>query len=948
MIDLKLIFPHFSQEMMISDIALVVKKSIAAVFIQGDYFVQPSDVDFFKLTDAKPGVLESYNGMKQKLEVQIQIFVHEGLAPCRKGLERLDTFLKAGELHGQLAKNGFPMKLLKKDKIEFQRPKVSHRPVDLKRVEKAKELFAEHESAWTDYVAALDAEDARQLEADEQALEMHKRLCAAAERENFRRLTKKKERLLREHKQEVRDTNDKNLARLKKYQTLLRKEHDTLVEEEKQKHEEKRAAAEKRFNHDFDVARENNKMACLEEEQLSAYNADYNKMKSQKAMAKRQAYKEWQAADRKINLRNEVALEKARAEYEKIDEVWRKKFEEAEGFTKKAFDDIHRYVEQKHEELRIKAFGIHNHLYGKQASLNQMLIEASEALHSKAVSDVEHANEQLKRKYQKECSKIASENREREKKNMQSLIETTEKNDAEVLRCLQDFNRKTKAYSQLNEQVIQAVNGDLIRKIEETKRDNIYVLDTAREKYLKYYKRDIEHNAQVNKIMEQTAVIREQMVACRRFLNVIKRHFSQEMQRAQIPYTDPESAAEHQCLLVPETVKKTAAKVYSSWWHDSGPSEQMIIFQRLDSRIAIEDKPLERQAHLGSSDLSSLEHANGADAGKVENESQSSAQGAESNLEMVVTAHLRPSDTPSGTPSGAHERERAHRPASARRPEEKPGGVKRWMLPMRRRKPEGRDIYWSMFEQNMLHKPYAPIPGSPLEQKPTITPRKPKAAEEKVVKPKPLHLMSWDERMAEMKRLEKLKEKPVEQPRLPTPEPKDPGNDWTAMYDLFDKEPPSLQPWKNIKIQTTPTRPQTARPFGSSSPRNFMWNIAAGSKLLPGASVTTPQGIEAIELSSHLERMQLEREERERRIKAAEAYRKKREGENLDSNKSSREREQAPTPAMVPQNPLSYLLGCLSAACLPAFIDIAHNCSGGSSQAAGADSCFCRSTARCF
>ncbi len=666
MIDVKLTLPHFSQEMMITEIALIVKKSIAGVFIHGDYFVQPSDVDFFKLTDAKPGVLEAYNGMKQKLEVQIQIFVHEGLAPCRKGLERLDTFLAAGELHGQLSKNGFPMKLLKKDKIEFQRPKVSHRPVDLNRVEKAKALFAEHESAWTDYAAALDMEDARHLEADEQALEMHKRLCTAAARENFRRLSKKKERLLREHKQEVRDTNDKNLARLKKYQNLLRKEHDTLVEEEKQKHEQKRAAAEKRFNHDFDVALENNKMVSLEEEKLNEYNANYNKMKSQKAMSKRQAYKEWQAADRKINLRNEALLEMARVEYEKIDEVWRRKFEEAEGFTKKAFDDVHRYVELKHEELSIKAFGIHNHLYGKQERLNEMLIEASEALHSKAVSDIEHANEQLKRKFQKECSRIASENREREKKNMQSIIETTEKNDAEILRCLQDFNRQTKAYSQLNEQVMQAVNGDLIRKIEETKRDNIYVVDMAREKYLKYYKRDIEHNEQVNKIMEQTAVIREQMVACRRFLNVIKRHFSQEMQRAQIPYTDPESSAEHQCLLVPEPVKKTAAKVYSSWWHDSGPSEQMIIFQRLDPRIALEGKPLERQAHLGPNDLSSLEHANDADTRKMENENRSSEQGAQNDSQGVVSASPTPSDAPSGAQSGPHERERAHRPASAR------------------------------------------------------------------------------------------------------------------------------------------------------------------------------------------------------------------------------------------------------------------------------------------
>ncbi len=52
-----------------------------------------------------------------------------------------------------------------------------------------------------------------------------------------------------------------------------------------------------------------------------------------------------------------------------------------------------------------------------------------------------------------------------------------------------------------------------------------------------------------------------------------------------------------------------------------------------------------------------------------------------------------------------------------------------------------------MREQDVVHKPYAPPKGSPLEQKPTIAPRKIIVKKEPPPKVKPLHLMSWDERM---------------------------------------------------------------------------------------------------------------------------------------------------------------------------------------------------------
>jgi len=44
---------------------------------------------------------------------------------------------------------------------------------------------------------------------------------------------------------------------------------------------------------------------------------------------------------------------------------------------------------------------------------------------------------------------------------------------------------------------------------------------------------------------------------------------------------------------------------------------------------------------------------------------------------------------------------------------------------------------------------------------------------------------------------------------------------------------------------------------------------------LPGGTVGTPQGLDQLAMSSHLERMQIERQERQRRISQHEELRKK-------------------------------------------------------------------------
>jgi hypothetical protein len=100
------------------------------------------------------------------------------------------------------------------------------------------------------------------------------------------------------------------------------------------------------------------------------------------------------------------------------------------------------------------------------------------------------------------------------------------------------------------------------------------------------------------------------------------------------------------------------------------------------------------------------------------------------------------------------------------------------------------------------------------EKKPKITPRAKNIKKVPEAPKKPAHLMTWDERVAELERQRKLKERPPPPPKPPTPPPKDPGDDWTAMDDLYMHENTSRQPWKYRASLST--RPQTGMYIGNT------------------------------------------------------------------------------------------------------------------------------------
>ena len=220
---------------------------------------------------------------------------------------------------------------------------------------------------------------------------------------------------------------------------------------------------------------------------------------------------------------------------------------------------------------------------------------------------------------------------------------------------------------------------------------------------------------------------------------MIKHRFSEEVKREGLSFADPEGF-EHKFIAsaVPELMKMTAAKIFSSWWHESGiyiqthasrmvclrnhvaffsnmhpshagPTEQLVVFKRIDPTI-------EKQ----------LEQANNSIRTTYEQFSTTKES------DPLSLPH-----TPATTANGLHQKTLEKGPNSSRRrpsspsvSDENPGekvveisvesgwdaAVKRWCKPKLRRLPLENDIFLQMFEANMVHKPYAPPKGSPLEQ----------------------------------------------------------------------------------------------------------------------------------------------------------------------------------------------------------------------------------------
>jgi predicted P-loop ATPase len=65
----------------------------------------------------------------------------------------------------------------------------------------------------------------------------------------------------------------------------------------------------------------------------------------------------------------------AQDEYDKVEALWIKKFQETANYSKKVHTELKAFVDHRHEEARKKAFGKHQYLYSGQEKANDMLLE---------------------------------------------------------------------------------------------------------------------------------------------------------------------------------------------------------------------------------------------------------------------------------------------------------------------------------------------------------------------------------------------------------------------------------------------------------------------------------------------------------------------------------------------------------------------------------------------
>ena len=76
-----------------------------------------------------------------------------------------------------------------------------------------------------------------------------------------------------------------------------------------------------------------------------------------------------------LHLHLHVFFQVVKDEYDEREAVWLKKYSETLSVCKKVHAEISAHLEQRHDELRKKAYGKHMHLHGSGEKANTMMIE---------------------------------------------------------------------------------------------------------------------------------------------------------------------------------------------------------------------------------------------------------------------------------------------------------------------------------------------------------------------------------------------------------------------------------------------------------------------------------------------------------------------------------------------------------------------------------------------
>ncbi len=622
-----------------------------------DAGVTRTDVQFGPLVQNIPSIYsQKALGMLPSLEVPVSIYVDKNVA--QECLKRITEAIEWGRLKTLLDSHGFEVKIdFETRPIIIQTNKFQN--ISISRYQS--ELLQNYSSFLESFMKRFETEWTIP-KANWTALQ--ERYEAAAERENFRRLAKKRESSLVEYHEAVKQVHDKNMMKLMKLETKMRKkalkERSKLILEMKETYELEKREADERY--------------CSAYKQAIRHNAkvesEVQRLKAESKMI----------ADQKALLLK-VAMPSRKEERQKGLRI------RSQECHQMAVDLARQYNTQANEFNRLEANealeNFERHCRQRQAENDESIIIELEAWEENK-RDAESKNAAILEEYKLVCQRTDKHNFEISQRYQERLESIRKYNQTRMEESTSKWQRDASIIERRNQALIERFKGRWAAAVRRIERKNEIAIKQASLRYHTAFDAMIRHNKSVHVQYELGQQAAAEMLRCRRFLDVLLKHCTTD---------DSEWEQSASAAVILHSAAAAQASQRFSWWEEAGWTEKEAATRFVLGEIHARNS----QKDLACSD----------DSGGVQHRLLSA--NGQMHMDGLIAVPSPPISAFASINTVGHGCRRRLRPASSR-PVTGGGSVRSRNHQLAETTVEEslcREGYWSMFEPYTPHRPHS-------------------------------------------------------------------------------------------------------------------------------------------------------------------------------------------------------------------------------------------------
>eukprot|EP00291_Cryptomonas_curvata_P015465 CAMPEP_0172152344 /NCGR_PEP_ID=MMETSP1050-20130122/787_1 /TAXON_ID=233186 /ORGANISM="Cryptomonas curvata, Strain CCAP979/52" /LENGTH=1195 /DNA_ID=CAMNT_0012820659 /DNA_START=44 /DNA_END=3632 /DNA_ORIENTATION=- len=476
-------------------------------------------------------------GMLPSLEVPVSIYVDKNVA--QECLKRVTEAIEWGRLKSLMDNHGFDVKIdFETRPIMFQTTKFQN--ISVSRCQA--ELLQNYSSSWEAFMKRYETE---WIIPKANWTALQERYQAAAERENFRRLVKKRESSLSEYDEAVKQVHCKNMMKLKRLETRLRKsalkERAKLIMEMKETYELEKREADERYCSAYKQAIKHNAKVKSEFQRLKAESKMIAEQKALLLKVSNPSRKE----DRQKGLRTR-----------------------SHECLQMAVDLVKQYNTQATEFNRLEASealqNFERHCRQRQAENEESIVIELEAWEEKK-RDAENKNAAILEEYKLECDRTDKHNFEISQRYQERLESIRKFNQTRMEETTAKWQRDASIIERRNQALIERFKGRWAAAVRRIERKNEIAIKQASLRYHTAFDAMIRHNTKVQVHYEQGQQAATEMLRCRRFLDVLLNHCSTD---------DSEWEQSASAAVILHSAAAAKASLRFSWWAEAGWTEK--------------------------------------------------------------------------------------------------------------------------------------------------------------------------------------------------------------------------------------------------------------------------------------------------------------------------------------------------------------------------------------